>query len=109
MLRKYVLLGVFLVNGPIDAHADDPRAEAVAPFLDADVTVVGRINIEKFDVETFAGKLIEDNESADLVTKNFAPGLTALRNAGVRDLYVLAKLEDFPPAGGSIPSGVAMR
>lgn len=41
MLRKCVLLGVFLINGPIDAHADDPRAEAVSSFLDADVAVVG--------------------------------------------------------------------
>lgn len=58
-------------------------------------------------MDTFAGKLIEDKETAALVTKNFAPGLAALRDAGVRDLYVLARLEDFLPTGRSLPSGVA--
>ncbi|APW60626.1 DUF1559 domain-containing protein [Paludisphaera borealis] len=106
MFRKFVSIGFLLAFGVFDARAADSRAEAIAPFLDADVVVVCRINIEKFDVDTFAGRLVEDQASAALLTKNFGPWLAALRKAGARDLYLLATLEDLPPAGSSPPSAV---
>ena len=107
MFRKFALIGFLLVFASIESRAADPRAEAIAPFLDADVVMVGRINVDTFDVEKLAGRLVEDQASAALLTKNFGPWLAALRKAGARDLYILGRLENLPGAVASPPSAVA--
>ena len=106
MFRKLLSIGLLLALGSIEAQAADARAEAVAPFLDADVVMVARINIDSFDVEKLTGRLVEDQASAAMFTNGFAPWLAALRKAGARDLYLLGRLENLPAPGAAPPSAV---
>jgi prepilin-type processing-associated H-X9-DG protein len=106
MFRKFALIGSLLAFGCFGARADDPRAEAVAPFLDADVMMICRINVKTLDVEKLAGRLVEDQASAAMLTGRIAPWLSALRKAGASDLYLLAGPSNVPPAGTSPPSAV---
>jgi len=106
MYRKWFLIGFTLAFGSSQARAADPRIEALAPFLDADVAVVGRIDLEKFDIEKTAARLVEDKTLAEMLASTLAPWLSGLKQAGARDVYLLAGLTSLPPTGTSIPSVV---
>jgi prepilin-type processing-associated H-X9-DG protein len=80
--------------GTAAARADDPRARALAPFLDNDVIAVGRLNLAKLDVEKLAGQLIADKQDAAEATQALAPWLAALRQAGAREMYILVVLPE---------------
>jgi hypothetical protein len=85
------------------ARADDLRARAIAPFVDADVIAIGRLDLTKVDVDTLAHRLIADQESAAEAAQAVAPWFAALRKAGAREIYLLLALPDVMSPSGSPP------
>jgi hypothetical protein len=86
------------------AWADDPRARAIAPFVDADVVAIGRVDLTKVDVDVLARRLIADQESAAEASQAIAPWIAALRKAGARQIYLLVALHDvMSPANSAAP------
>ncbi len=88
------LLVSLLFCGLASARADDPRAHAIAPFVDADVIAIGRLDLVKVDVDKLAHRLVTDQEQAGEISQILAPWVAALRKAGAREIYLLVALPD---------------
>ena len=82
MKTMFSMFIVFALGGLVAARADDPRAGAVAPFVDADVIAIGRLDLVKVDVDKLAHRLVTDPEQAGEVSQAVAPWAAALRKAG---------------------------
>ena len=63
----------------VAARVDDPRARTIAPFVDADVIAIGRVDLEKVDVDKLARRLVADQEQAGEVSQAISPWVAALR------------------------------
>ena len=81
----------------VAARADDPRARTIAPFVDADLIAVGRVDLEKVDVDKLAHRLVADQELAGEVSQAISPWVAALRKAGAREIYLLLTLPEVMP------------
>src|SRR6516164_6161718 len=86
--KTCLVLPITLTFCGLAARADDPRARAIAPFVDADA---------------LARRLIADQESAAEASQAVAPWFAALRKAGAREIYVLVALADVMSPTGSPP------
>src|SRR4051795_10916971 len=80
--------------GLVSARADDPRARTIAPFVDADVIAIGRLDLEKVDVDKVSHRLVADQELAGEVSQAISPWVAALRTAGAREIFLLLALPD---------------
>ncbi len=90
--------------GLATARADDARSRAITPFLDNDVFAVGRLDLEKVDVEKLVHRLVIDQEQAGEMSQKIAPWITALRKAGAKELYVLGILPELlSPSSSPFP------
>ena len=88
------LLVPLALCGLVAARADDPRARAIAPFVDADVIAIGRVDLVKVDVDKLARRLVADQELAGEVSQAISPWVAALRKAGAREIYLLLALPE---------------
>ena len=69
-----------------------PRARTIAPFLDADVIAIGRLDLVKVDVDKLAHRLVADQELAGEMSQAISPWVAALRKAGAKEIYLLVDL-----------------
>jgi len=93
------------------ARAADDRAKTLAPFLDEQTLVVGRIDVTRIDpkaifakVRQFAAKVEPDPGARKGLERGFAHAeeftaaqLGRFTQAGGRDMYVVVSLADLPP------------
>jgi hypothetical protein len=103
MMHRLIALPLALaLVGPALADTKS-AAEAVAPFLDDQAVAVLRVNLANLDLGALADRLKEigklDEEQVAEFKKHEAKRLTALRDAGAGELYVVGRLEGFPHAG----------
>jgi len=101
-LIPYVLVPITFC-GLVAARADDPRARTIAPFVDADVIAIGRVDLEKVDLDKLAHRLVADQELAGEVSQAISPWVAALRKAGAREIYLLVTLPEVMPPHGPPP------
>jgi prepilin-type processing-associated H-X9-DG protein len=94
MKKDLLLFFTLALFGLSPARADDPRASAIAPFVDADVIALGRLDLVKVDIDKLAQRLVTDQEQAGEITQMLAPWVEALRKAGAREIYLLVALPD---------------
>ncbi|QEH33889.1 hypothetical protein OJF2_24210 [Aquisphaera giovannonii] len=88
------------------APGDDPRARAIAPFLDPDVVAVGRVDVVRLDAGRLLHGWIANREQADGLSGAVGTWIDALRKAGAGDVYVLFDLPDLSRGPSSPPSVV---
>ena len=87
------------------ARADDPRARTIAPFVDADVIAIGRLDLVKVDVDKLAHRLVTDQEQAGEISQALSPWVSALRKAGAKEIYLLVVLPDVMSPTTLLPAG----
>jgi prepilin-type processing-associated H-X9-DG protein len=97
------LLCSLLVFGAAIVRADDPKAAAIAPFVDANVLAVGRLDLVKLDVDRLVHRLVPDQEHAGEISQAVSPWIGALRKTGAREIYVLLILPEILTPGASLP------
>jgi prepilin-type processing-associated H-X9-DG protein len=103
-MKPMVCLVVLLaVSGPVVARADDPRAKTIAPFIDADVIAVGRIDLGKVDLDKLARRLVADPEQSGEISQAVSPWVAALKKAGAREIYLLLVLPEILSPTSSPP------
>jgi hypothetical protein len=100
------LLVTLTFTGLPKAGADDPRARTIAPFLDADVIAIGRLDLAKVDMDKLTRRLVADQELAGEISERVAPWIAALRKAGGRELYILVALPDVLSPVGALPTAI---
>jgi Protein of unknown function (DUF1559) len=104
MKSTFFALVTFAFFGLAGARADDARSRAITPFLDNDVFAVGRLDLEKVDVEKLVHTLVTDQEQAGEMSQKIAPWIAALRKAGAKELYVLGILPELlSPSSSPFP------
>lgn len=104
MNTSKVLFISIALFGLAGARADDARSRAITPFLDNDVFAVGRLDLEKVDVEKLGHLLVTDQEQAGEMSQKIAPWIAALRKAGAKELYVLGILPELlSPSSSPFP------
>jgi hypothetical protein len=104
MMRLVFLLVPFALLGLDTAWADDARSRSIAPFLDNDVFAIGRLDLDKVDVDKLAHRMVADPEQAGEMAQTIAPWFAALRKAGAKELYVLGILPELlSPSSSPFP------
>jgi prepilin-type processing-associated H-X9-DG protein len=88
------LLVSLLLCGLTSARVDDSRARTIAPFIDADVIAIGRLDLVKVDVDKLARRLNPDPEESAEFSRAVSPWLGALRKAGAREIYLLLVMSE---------------
>src|SRR5262245_22946483 len=112
MLRPFNLLHGILLCAlafhplRVTAQTFDPaaRAAAIAPFVDDQTIAVGRVDFERVDAAQIAKLLGEIVPPGESNVKEQLPKLgqaikgikTAFRAGGIRELYAIVSLHDFP-------------
>jgi uncharacterized protein DUF1559 len=100
-LRTLVLFGLALL--PVVASAQQPKPEAIAPFLDGQTIAVGHLDMRKVDLQAaldFFAKdvpadLLPAAQRAEVVAKG-TDVKDKLIKAGCSDVYVIVSLADLP-------------
>ncbi len=89
-------LTVFLA---MTAQAHDGAAAAVAPFVDDEVALVGRLDLMRWDVKASARQLLgkpADDPDVSAGVEMIDGWATAFMKAGAKEVFVLVGLNDMP-------------
>jgi Protein of unknown function (DUF1559) len=96
MLLSIPLAALLLLAAPLQ-DPDGTKATAVAPLVGEEIAAVVRLDLTKWDAQTFvrriAGKLA-DEEDVKGATTTIGAWVDALKKAGAKDLFVLLDLAD---------------
>jgi prepilin-type processing-associated H-X9-DG protein len=99
------------------AQAPDPRAQAIAPFVDSDVFAVIYVDVARLDVQQFSARVFGNPQAGVLAdAKKLATEWSeGLKAAGAKELYVVFSVIDMPGqpfvvvplAEGTMAEGIA--
>jgi hypothetical protein len=93
-------VGSLILLAAVGAQQDAADGASVIRSFVSDTTlIVGHLDINRLDVQTLATRLlgrIDGFEEFEAPVKRVASWVSALRDAGAKDLYVLTGLTDFP-------------
>src|SRR4051794_38588402 len=95
MTRIFPAMLIVALCGSAPTRADDARARAISPFLDGEVVAVLHLDLTKVDVKDLLTRVFQDRDEASEYSKEFGPWFTALRQAGAKELFVIASPADF--------------
>ncbi len=87
------------VAAPIVEQAASTQATSIAPFLGEEVVVVVRMDLTKWDAQTFFRHVLvrlADEDDRDAGTKAVDRSVAALKAAGAKDLFLLFEPADHP-------------
>ena len=97
LLSLALALSVAAAENPFDPEA---RAKAIAPFLDAQTITLAHVDLTRVDVEAVAALF---TDIGHLTAEEVAPfkqaaqsWMTAFKNAGGKEIYLVASAEDLP-------------
>ena len=88
--------------GSASTRADDARARAISPFLDDEVVAILHLDLTKVDLNDLLMRLFQDRDVAREYSEGLGPWFTELREAGAKELFLVASPADFP----GLPSAV---
>ena len=102
-------LSIALLLSLSGSVASDRLAQEIAPFLNEEVAIVVHADLESLDVDRIArpilGRLVDETEVGE-GSGNFTKWVTALKQAGAKDLYILVNPVDMPgPPIAIVPFG----
>jgi hypothetical protein len=103
MHRLIALSLTLLLAWPVAAQekaGSAKAARAVAPYLDEDVVAVVHIDLSRIDLDALVDRLAKlgdfDKEHIAKIKEEGGEKLTALRGAGIREVFVVTRMDGFP-------------
>ncbi len=102
MTRVFPALLIVALCGSASAQAEDARARAIAPFLDDEVVAVLHLDLSRVDLNDLLTRLFQDPDAAREYSEGLGPWFKALRQAGAKELFLVARPTDFPGAPSAV-------
>ncbi len=106
MFRALPILLLAMLAMVARGGAAEAEIKRIAPFIDGGTVAVLRVDLTKFQIAEMLTRLIQDRDDVEAMSKSLVPWVSALRQAGAREFYVVVDPSDLPgPPIALVPLG----